>query len=233
MPRRSPSPPTIAACRARSSSPAGRRSPRSSRAARSAPSCTRCGDALSEALAAAKDRAADETGMAFCHPFDDPVVVAGQGTLGLELVDDVADLACVIVPLGGGGLASGTAIAVKTLRPEVRVDRRPGRGVRPLPRVATGRGSGADARRRHRRQASGRDHPAARRAMGRRDRRRRRGHDRRRDGAADGAGQALRRGRRRGRRGGVDRAASPSAAPRARRASCCRAATSTSASCRA
>jgi len=49
------------------------------------------------------------------------VVVAGQGTLGLELVDDVEDLACVIVPLGGGGLASGTAIAVKSLRPVVRV----------------------------------------------------------------------------------------------------------------
>ena len=45
--------------------------------------------------------------MAFCHPFDDPAVVAGQGTLGLELVEDLDDLACVIVPLGGGGLASG------------------------------------------------------------------------------------------------------------------------------
>ena len=55
--------------------------------------------------------------MAFCHPFDDPAVVAGQGTLGLELVDDLADLACVVVPLGGGGLASGVAIAVKSLRP--------------------------------------------------------------------------------------------------------------------
>ena len=44
--------------------------------------------------------------MAFCHPFDDPAVVAGQGTLGLELVDDLADLACVVVPLGGGGLVS-------------------------------------------------------------------------------------------------------------------------------
>ena len=50
---------------------------------------------------------AAERGMAFCHPFDDPVVVAGQGTLGLELVEDVPDLACVVIPLGGGGLASG------------------------------------------------------------------------------------------------------------------------------
>jgi threonine dehydratase len=78
------------------------------------------GSTLSEALSAAKARA-EATGMAFCHPFDDPAVVAGQGTLGLELVDDVEALACVIVPLGGGGLASGTAIAVKTLRPDVRV----------------------------------------------------------------------------------------------------------------
>ena len=60
-------------------------------------------------------------GMAFCHPFDDPAVVAGQGTLGLELMEDVQELACVVVPLGGGGLASGLAIAVKSLRPHVRV----------------------------------------------------------------------------------------------------------------
>jgi threonine dehydratase len=78
------------------------------------------GATITEALAAAKSRA-EATGMAFCHPFDDPVVVAGQGTLGLELVADVDELASVIVPLGGGGLASGTAIAVKTMRPEVRV----------------------------------------------------------------------------------------------------------------
>lgn len=78
------------------------------------------GDSLDEAVAGAQARAA-ETGMAFCHPFDDPAVIAGQGTLGLELVDDVDDLALVVVPLGGGGLSVGTAIAVKSLRPEVRV----------------------------------------------------------------------------------------------------------------
>ena len=54
-----------------------------------------------------RPRRSAERGMAFCHPFDDPAVVAGQGTLGLELVDDLADLACVVVPLGGGGLAVG------------------------------------------------------------------------------------------------------------------------------
>jgi threonine dehydratase len=59
--------------------------------------------------------------MAFCAPFDDPAVVAGQGTLGLELIEDISDLTSVIVPLGGGGLITGTAIAVKSLRPEVRV----------------------------------------------------------------------------------------------------------------
>ena len=59
--------------------------------------------------------------MAFVHPFDDPDVVAGQGTLGLELLEDLPDLATVVVPVGGGGLASGVAIAVKSARPEVRV----------------------------------------------------------------------------------------------------------------
>ena len=64
------------------------------------------GASLDEAMAAARARAA-EHGMAFCHPFDDPAVVAGQGTLGLELVEDLPDLSCVIVPVGGGGLAAG------------------------------------------------------------------------------------------------------------------------------
>jgi threonine dehydratase len=59
--------------------------------------------------------------MAFCSPFDDPAVVAGQGTLGLELLDDLDDLETVIVPLGGGGLICGVAIAVKSIRPTVRV----------------------------------------------------------------------------------------------------------------
>lgn len=78
------------------------------------------GASLDEAVAAAR-RLADDEGKAFCHPFDDPAVVAGQGTLGLELVEDVPDLAAVVVPLGGGGLVSGVAIAVKSYRPDVRV----------------------------------------------------------------------------------------------------------------
>jgi threonine dehydratase len=78
------------------------------------------GASVDEAVAAARVRA-EEAGMAFVHPFDDPDVVAGQGTLGCELVEDVPDLARVIVPVGGGGLASGIAIAVKSARPGVEV----------------------------------------------------------------------------------------------------------------
>ena len=78
------------------------------------------GSGLEEALLAAYERA-DTEGLAFVHPFDDPDVVAGQGSVGLELLDQVPDLAGVIVPLGGGGLSSGIAIAVKSERPAVRV----------------------------------------------------------------------------------------------------------------
>src|SRR5213592_445583 len=78
------------------------------------------GAAVDDCVSAARERAA-ETGMVFVHPFDDPDVVAGQGTLGLELLEDVPDLGRIIVPVGGGGLASGVAIAVKSARPEVSV----------------------------------------------------------------------------------------------------------------
>jgi threonine dehydratase len=78
------------------------------------------GETVDDCLVAAHQRA-QESGMAFVHPFDDPDIVAGQGTLGLELLEDVPDMAKVIVPVGGGGLASGIAIAVKSARPEVEV----------------------------------------------------------------------------------------------------------------
>src|SRR5215213_3182376 len=78
------------------------------------------GESVDECLKAALARA-DEGGLAFVHPFDDPVVVAGQGSLGLELLEDVPDLAKVVVPVGGGGLCSGIAIAVKSARPDVEV----------------------------------------------------------------------------------------------------------------
>ena len=64
---------------------------------------------------------AAERGLTVVPPFDDDRIIAGQGTIGLELVDDVPDLRAVLVPIGGGGLASGVATAVKSLRPGVRV----------------------------------------------------------------------------------------------------------------
>jgi threonine dehydratase len=78
------------------------------------------GDSVDECLAMALARSR-EGGLAFVHPFDDPDIVAGQGSLGLELLDDVPDLAKVVVPVGGGGLCSGIAIAVKAARPDVAV----------------------------------------------------------------------------------------------------------------
>jgi threonine dehydratase len=78
------------------------------------------GDNLESAVAMAMARAAD-TGMIFCHPYNDVDVIAGQGTLGLELLEELHDLSLVIVPLGGGGLLSGTAIAIKQQRPDVKI----------------------------------------------------------------------------------------------------------------
>jgi threonine dehydratase len=78
------------------------------------------GESVDTAVAAALARA-KETGMAFCHPYDDPDVIAGQGTLGLELLEDIDDLELLIVPLGGGGLLSGTALAIKHHRPNVKI----------------------------------------------------------------------------------------------------------------
>jgi len=73
-------------------------------------------EAFDVALEVAQDR-----GLTFLHPFDDPLIVAGQGTLGLEVLDDVPDAATVVVPVGGGGLISGVALAVANLAPAARV----------------------------------------------------------------------------------------------------------------
>jgi threonine dehydratase len=78
-------------------------------------------DAVEACVEAAREHA-DADGLAFVHPFDDPAVVAGQGTIGLELLDEVPDLAKILVPVGGGGLASGVAAAVKAVREDVRVE---------------------------------------------------------------------------------------------------------------
>ncbi|HEX7948767.1 MAG TPA: threonine/serine dehydratase [Candidatus Limnocylindrales bacterium] len=64
---------------------------------------------------------ATERGLSIIPPFDDDRIIAGQGTVGLELAEDVPDLAAVLVPVGGGGLASGVATAIKALRPTVGV----------------------------------------------------------------------------------------------------------------
>jgi threonine dehydratase len=63
----------------------------------------------------------DETGRTLVHPYDDPLVMAGQGTVGLEMLEDLPEADVVLVPVGGGGLVSGIATAVKGLRPDARV----------------------------------------------------------------------------------------------------------------
>lgn len=73
-------------------------------------------DAYREAL-----RLRDEYGYTFIHPFDDENVIAGQGTIGLELLDQLPDVEAVVVPVGGGGLVSGVAYAIKSLNPSVKV----------------------------------------------------------------------------------------------------------------
>jgi threonine dehydratase len=73
-------------------------------------------DALAAALAFG-----DETGATFVHPYEDEAVIAGQGTIGLELAEQVPQAETVLVPVGGGGLASGIALALRAVKPEVRV----------------------------------------------------------------------------------------------------------------
>lgn len=67
------------------------------------------------------ERIAKERGLSVIPPYDDDLIIAGQGTVGLELIADLPDLAAVVVPIGGGGLASGVATAIKALAPSVRV----------------------------------------------------------------------------------------------------------------
>ncbi len=78
------------------------------------------GQTIEDSLEAAHLRARASQ-LAFVHPFDDPDVVAGQGSVGLELLEDLDQIGTVVVPVGGGGLISGIAIALKSQRPDVRV----------------------------------------------------------------------------------------------------------------
>ena len=63
----------------------------------------------------------EETGATFVHPFEDPTVIAGQGTIGLELVEQFPEVETVVIPIGGGGLASGIGLTLRALRPEVKI----------------------------------------------------------------------------------------------------------------
>lgn len=78
------------------------------------------GDDLAEAAAHAHGLAARE-GLTFIHPYDDPAIIAGQGTVGRELLAAIPDLDALIVPVGGGGLISGIAIAAKALKPGIEI----------------------------------------------------------------------------------------------------------------
>ena len=75
---------------------------------------------VDDAIQAAK-AFAEATGAVFVPPFDDPLIIAGQGTIGVELVDEAPDAGVIVVPVGGGGLISGVAVAIKAARPDMRV----------------------------------------------------------------------------------------------------------------
>jgi threonine dehydratase len=78
------------------------------------------GDSVDEAADYAQ-RLAAERNLTFIHPYDDPLIIAGQGTIGLEMLTDAPDLEVLVIPIGGGGLISGVAIAAKALKPEVEI----------------------------------------------------------------------------------------------------------------
>ncbi|MFE9696828.1 threonine ammonia-lyase [Streptomyces sp. NPDC006270] len=78
------------------------------------------GQVVDETLDAAQ-RYAEETGAVFIHPFDHPDIIAGQGTVGLEILEQCPEVRTIVLGLGGGGFAAGVAVAVKALRPDVRI----------------------------------------------------------------------------------------------------------------
>jgi threonine dehydratase len=78
------------------------------------------GTNFEEALAAAQQYV-ESTGATFVHPYEDEKVIAGQGTIGLEIIDQVPDVETVVIPVGGGGLASGISLALRAVKPDVRI----------------------------------------------------------------------------------------------------------------
>ncbi len=78
------------------------------------------GATLEEAAAFARARG-EEAGLIFVHPYDDPLIIAGQGTIGLEIMKAVPELDTLVVPIGGGGLISGIAIAARSIKPSLRI----------------------------------------------------------------------------------------------------------------
>jgi threonine dehydratase len=78
------------------------------------------GSAIEDCLADASNYV-EQDGATFVHPFEDPVVIAGQGTIGLELADQVPEIETALIPIGGGGLASGIALALRAVKPGLRI----------------------------------------------------------------------------------------------------------------
>src|SRR6478609_9261833 len=78
------------------------------------------GDMFDDAYAKARELAL-ENGYVFVHPFDDPQIIAGAGTLGLEMLEDAPDLDAIVVPIGGGGLMSGISIAARVVKPDIEL----------------------------------------------------------------------------------------------------------------
>ncbi len=78
------------------------------------------GETIDESFEVAQ-RLMEEQGLTFVHPYDDPAVVAGQGTIGLEMLADQPGLDAIVVPIGGGGVASGIAISAKALKPDIEI----------------------------------------------------------------------------------------------------------------
>ena len=179
------------------------------------------GDTLAEAGAEAHRLAAGQK-LVFVHPYDDPRIIAGQGTIALEMLQDAPELDTIVVPVGGGGMIAGCAVAAHGLKPEIKVI-----GVETLGysamRQLLGARAGAGGRRHHRRgHRRARHRQAAARALREAARLRRlgrRGRDRARHRPAARGREDGGRGRGRGEPGGAARP-SASCSPAARSAWC-------------